>query len=306
MSGEHAVMAAHPPRAAATDAATTQTLPASWCYWAILHAPARALRRTGQLPMGLLGELAAELPIDLGDVHVVATPIDAVASDGQQRILICAFPRDMLESVSQSVLTLCPETIPTELDIAHVDPSTLNFLVGEFRPKPLIAAQRSRHLRWAATFLLCAVLGAVGLSRRTIHLREHAAAASQRADTLLAQWTPDRREQTLSDLLARARETSALIVRATPPRDAANDLAAVLTSWPVESKDARPQSLSVTPEGVTLAVTVEGDAAAFLKAFTPPPAFALEEPRLVKVGSLTRLNLRLRPEKNAAQAGGRP
>lgn len=97
-----------------------------------------------------------------------------------------------------------------------------------------------------------------------------------------------------------------MVARAAPPRDAANDLVAVLGSWPVESRNARPQSLSVTPEGATLAVTIEGDAAAFLKIFTPPPLFTLEEPRLVSVGSLTRLNLRLRPEKNAAQAGGRP
>lgn len=291
----------------AADTRSELRVPVSSCYWAILHAPERSLRKPGLVPAGLLSDLAHELPVELEQVHAVAVPIGIDSSSTQQRILVCAVPRSMLESVESHVLILCPEKIPAELMLDHdADPSALNFLVGEFTPKSLIVAHRSRHLLWAATFLVCALLGAVGLNRRGSHLRDHAAASSARVDTLLAQSTSDRREQTLTDLLTRARETSAIIARATQPRDAANDLAAVLASWPTESKNAKPQSLAVTPEGATLAVTVDGDASQFLKAFTPPPSFTLDEPRLVSVGSVTRLNLRLRPTKEIRQAGGQP
>lgn len=290
---------------------TARTLPVTSCYWAILSAPARTLRTLGPLPTGLLADLADQVPIDLGELHIVAAPIDADAAGegggrgGQQRILVCAVPGEILRDLPPNLLRLCPESIPAEFGLASTPaPQAFNLLIGEFRPRALVAAQSARHMLWAATFLLCALLASIGLARRSSHLRAQALAANAHTETLLAQCAPDKREQTLSDLVTRAREVSAAATRTQSPRDAARDLAAVLASWPVKSQGARPQAISVSPEGANLAVTVEGDAAAFLKSFTPPSSFTLDEPRLVNVGALTRLNLRLRPV--ASDAGGTP
>jgi hypothetical protein len=85
-----------------------------------------------------------------------------------------------------------------------------------------------------------------------------------------------------------------LTTRAKIAPDAAVGFEALLKAWPIDVP-CKPQSVTVSTDGISLGLVVEGDAAPFLKAFTPPASYSLDEPRVTSAGPVTRLSLHLTP-----------
>jgi hypothetical protein len=115
------------------------------------------------------------------------------------------------------------------------------------------------------------------------------------AETIIPSGRPD----DLATDAAHLRGKRDAMSKAAPPPDASLALAAVLNAWPA-NVPSKPQSISVGQSGVLISVSVEGEAAVFLKAFSPPPGWTLDEPRLNTADKVTRLALQLR------RAGGNP
>jgi hypothetical protein len=265
--------------------------PSDHFYWALLDVP--GVKRTGELPVGLLPMLDEDAPIDSADLHAVCVPI----ADG--RLAVCAIEKSELSVVPPDTLALTPDALPPFIESPGITPERFNLLVGSFEPRPIRTARIKRHAFAAAAVLLCGLLIAVGLHRRAARWGERAGSARSAAARLAEIVSPGGRPEELATEAARLRGTRDALAKAAPPPDASVALAAVLHAWPA-NVPSKPQSISVGQSGVSISVSVEGDAAAFLKAFAPPPGWMLDEPRLNTADKVTRLALQLRP------AGGTP
>lgn len=265
--------------------------PADRFYWALLDVP--GVKRNGELPAGLLPMLEEDAPTDTVDLHAVCVPL----ADG--RLAVCATEKAELSEVPSEVLALTPDLLPPFIDSPGVTPERFNLLVGSFEPRPIRAARIKRHAFAAVAVLLCGLLVATGLHRRASRWSERAESARVAAVRLADTISPGGRPEELASEAARLRGTRDVLAKAAPPPDASLALAAVLHTWPA-NVPSKPQSISVGQSGVSISVSVEGDAAAFLRAFSPPPGWTLDEPRLNTVDKVTRLALQLRP------AGGKP
>lgn len=256
------------------------TRPANQCYWAVLDGgPCRA----GLLPPGLRSAFEEECPD--GSLHVVCVPL----IDG--RVLACGMPPDGLQELASRSESLTPESIP---DLGLDDPpppQSLNFLVGPYEPLRRRRARTRRHL--AAMLLVAACAGAIwlGLHRRAEHWSRDAALATTAATQAVHEALPDGTLDALRTEVAAARQASTFTFR--PPPDASLALASLISSWP-SHVPAKPLSLSVAGDAAAMAVLVEGDASAFLTAFSAPAGWSLGEPKLSSSGGLARLNLELR------------
>jgi hypothetical protein len=270
---------------------TRTTWPADRFYWATIDA--HGVKRTGELPAGLLPMLDEDAPVDTADLHAVCVPL----ADG--RLAVCAAERSELAEIPPDVLSLTPDSLPHFVESPGVVPAQFNLLVGPFEPLPIRTRRIKRHAFAAATVLLCGLLVATGLHRRASRWSERAESARAAAVRLAATVSTADRPEDLSAETARLRGTRDALAKAAPPPDASLVLAAVLHAWPA-NVPSKPQSISVGQAGVSFSVAVEGDAAAFLKAFSPPPGWTLDEPRLNTADKVTRLALQLRP------AGGTP
>jgi len=264
-------------------------LPPEWFFWAVLDAP--GLPKLGQLPESLLPELAEELPVPVDDLFAVATP----TSDG--RLLVCAVRRIVLESVSPSTQRLYPDSVPASLGVS-AEAANLNFLVGEYEPKPVRSARVRRHAGRAALLVMAAALTTIGLTRRAAQQHATATAARDAATDLARELAPAQSPETalfaIDHEIARLTRSAQAAGAMAPPADASVCLAEVLSAWPA-NVPSHPQSLSVTPPGIMASVSLEGDAAAFLKAVRPPSGFTLEEPRVNSAAGITRISLVMRP-----------
>ena len=290
-------MTAPDPLPARTSSALTW--PSARFYWAILDSPGYA--RSGPLPPGLLPALADEIPEPLDHLHAVCTPIPS-SSSSTQRVLICACPAADLATLDPSIIELRPDAIPAEFNLSP-DIVLPNLLTGAHEPAPLRSARRARHTIAAITLLIFSLLLSLGLARRAKHAALSTALATRAADALLADLTPDRREPTLAAAASNTNSLASAARSARLPRDAATDLASLLTAWPA-STPAKPQSLSIADTTISLAVTIEVDPAAtdsstdpapFLKSFSPPSGMTLDEPRIASLAGITRINLTLHP-----------
>ncbi len=262
------------------------TWPAERFYWAVLDAP--GLARTGELPAGLLAMLEEDAPADGAELHAVCAPLE----DG--RLAACAAERSELAEIPTGVLSLIPASLPPFIGSAGFTPERFNLLVGPFEPPPVTRRRLKRHAFASATVLLCGLLIAVGLHRRASRWGEHAQSAQAAAVRLAAAASTPGGPKVLAAEAARLRGAREALAKAAPPLDASLALAAVLHAWPA-GVPSKPQSIAVSPTGVSIAVSIEGDAAAFLRAFTPPTGWTLEEPRLNTADKVTRLALQLRP-----------
>lgn len=285
---------------APTRVPVSQTWPRSRFYWAILESPGYA--RSGTLPLGLLAALADDIPETLDALHAVCTPIPRDSPTTAQRVLVCACPAAELAALDPSILELKPDGIPTELSLS-ADITLPNLLTGEHEPAPLRSARRARHTIAALAILLCSLLVSVGLARRARHAALSAIHATHIADSLLADLTSDRRESTLAAAAANTKSLASAAHSTRLPRDAAIDLASLLSAWPATTT-AKPQSLSIADNAISLAVTIESDPstpatstdpALFLRAFTAPSGMTLDEPRIATLAGISRINLTLRP-----------
>ncbi len=273
----------------------TLAWPADQFYWAEIDG--MGWSGSGTLPPGMLPSLADELPVAIESVHAVATP----GSGG--RVLICACPRDRLADLDPSCVELKPAALPPGFD-STVDLASLNLLVGEFEPIAIRVAKRSRHLLLAATLVLCCTAISFGLIRRSRHADAVAAQAARSANTLLADFTTDRKEEILAQH-AKAMQTIAEVAgRARPPVDAAAGLESLLRVWPA-SIPAKPLSISVAADGLSFGVVVDGDPAPFLQALKAPDGFVLDEPRINTTGSLSAPTTRLTLHAHPANGGSK-
>jgi hypothetical protein len=267
------------------------TWPADRFYWAVLDAP--GVKHTGPLPAGLLPMLEEDAPADATDLHAVCVPL----ADG--RLVVCAAGRSDLAEVPPDVLSLTPCSLPCFVESLGVTAERFNLLVGAFEPRPIRAHRIKQHAFAAATILLCGLLVGVGLHRRCSRWEERAESARVAAASIAEKVTTTGRADDIAAEAARLKGVRDALAKAAPQPDASLSLAAVLHAWPA-NVPSKPQSISVSSTGVSISVSVEGDAAAFLKAFTPPPGWTLDEPRLNTADKVTRLALQLRP------LGGKP
>lgn len=264
---------------------THATWPTDRFFWAVLDAP--GLKRAGVLPIGLLPMLEEEAPVDAIDLHAVCVPL----RDGG--LAVCAAEQAALSEVQPATLSLTPESVPPFLE-GRVAPERFNLLLGAFEPRPIRARRVKQHAFAAATVLLCGLLVAIGLHRRASRWESLADSARAAAAELAAAHAPTGRPEDLAAEANRLRATRESLAKAVAPPDGALALASVLHAWPA-SVPSKPQSISVSPAGISVSVSLEGDPAAFLRGFTPPPGWALDEPRLNTAANLTRLSLQLRP-----------
>lgn len=261
------------------------TWPADRFFWAVLEAPGWS--RSAPMPLGLAGALADELPVDIDSVHAVATPMSGPNAGG--RVLVCAARIAELNDLPDGTLSLAPDSVPT-LGPEPVNPADLNLLSGAFKPRPLRRARARSHRCGALSLLLCAVIAATGLGRRAANwnaLARHRHEATVR----IAPDLPATDAEIVS-LRARLQGTTG---SASPPVDAAEDLALVLAGWPSVTA-CTTHSIAVGAHGASIAIQVEGDPSRFLQALRPPSGWSIDEPRLNSVRGGTRLSLRMTRE----------
>jgi hypothetical protein len=188
-----------------------------------------------------------------------------------------------------------------------LDPDQLNLLVGAFEPIAIRRARARRHFRAAAAVLALSVLVAIGLLRRARHDEQLTVQAQRDSSAMLAQFgfTDDigLARLRLEAELDQRRRLAGVDINLRRAPDAAAALTQVLGCWPADTP-AKPQSLSLGPDGATLSVLVPppGDAAKFIASLQPVEGWTLDEPRLASVGSETRITLRLR---SISTSGGR-
>ncbi len=259
-------------------------------------------------------------------LHIVCTPL------GAGRILACGASTAELKAALPPLATaLVPASLPTFIrDELLADPAadrvadpaslaaSLNLLIGELEPAHFRAARSLRRAVVLAASLLAVLLLAIGLNRRAASDRQLAADALAAADAAAqdlgraiaapVRITPD----TLPAVLAIAQRSAEAAGRINPPRDATGPLETLLAAWPTPQSTSDTwvctvQSLHITGEVIALTLTIDGEAASFLRAFTVPTGWSLDEPRLTTIGrsvstgasteppaSLVRLTLTLR------------
>lgn len=258
--------------------------PAERFYWAVLEAPGYA--RSGPLAPGLRASLEDELPVAIDSLHAVGTPLD------DQRLVVCAAPWEALQALEPGTLSLTPESLPDFA--AGGTPESLNLLTGEFEPIPIRRGRARRNLLAMAACLACSALLSFGLLRRA-HAWTNAAAQAHIATELVLKNVAVPSPEALTLELRRLGGTPHTIKSDTPAADAALTLASLLNTWPAQVP-SKPQSLAINASGLSVAVTVEGDPSPFLKAFKAPQGFTQDEPQINTAGTVTRVNLRLRPK----------
>jgi len=283
-------------------------------YWSVIDLP--GWTKSGVLPPALQLELQNDVPVPVEELHAVCIPIQAASGGGagtRDRVLVCAARRDDLAALAPGVLYLSPSSIPEcigglsspgDADAATSESlaSRLNVLVGEYEPRPFRHRRLRKHLELAATFLVCAGLVSLGLLRRADSYRELTAGALQTGTAIHA------RPANVEADVARLTLVRDAVSKAHLPPDAALTLAAILRTWPMQTR-CIPQSVTITPNSVAISVTTaEEDSTPFFKALTAPPGWKLEEPRMNSMSGpsgsrQTRIMVELRPLAGPARKG---
>ncbi|MDP1662702.1 MAG: hypothetical protein Q8L55_12380 [Phycisphaerales bacterium] len=249
---------------------TTRTIPSDQVYWAVL-----TLEQAGAQPGGtpscdtaVLDELFAEyVPVAFERVKPVYTTID------RTRILAAAVSRERLATlVGPGDTVAVPDAPPSAFaGAADVAPLVyrLNFLWGDLEPRPVTVAKWRAAGIAAAAILLLTIAAAVGVERRAADLRVSAAEHRTLAQSALkglypSASSPDTARTLLDQDLDRLTRTRA--ARPTLQRDAADAVASLLAAWPrgatpSEAPKLRTESLTATPESLTLVVAMEDRAA---------------------------------------------
>lgn len=304
------------------SASVRTSWPADHFYWTVLDAPPGARVRSGPLPIGLRAAFEADVPEthveDAGEPADSGRGLHAVCiSAGKGKVIVCAASVGRLGALDAQARALTPGEVPAFIhnEVAgrggeggatpqspDVIAASLNLLVGEFEPAPWKAARARRSVLAMATVLLCCVLAAIGLLRRGVHDLTFASAALTQADEsaqrlgqslrIGVRVTPD----TLPALLAVTRRSAEAAARISPPGDASVALAELLERWPRDDGargtdapaggrwECTVQSLSASGDSIAISVTVDGDTSEFLRTFSPPEGWTIDEPRLTGVG----------------------
>lgn len=305
------------------DGLAALTIPAERLYWSLLDVPIGARMRPGPLPLGLRSEFEDDAPLGrlddanatsartMGDLQIICAPLPS------GRIIACGAPLEDLKSASAHLDRLFPAALPPfiqrELGIetgkestfeptgtAHPVLGHLNLLVGELEPPAQRARRARRRTLVLATSLLALALVAVGTERRIFILEQQQAGATSESEQALRDFGRTMGSgrsvsaEALPAAVAVAQRTSDAAARLPVPADATTVLADLLHSWPSQSTDeswsCAVQSLRVTGNVIAATVTIEGDAAAYLRALTAPPGWMLDEPRLTTLGMTSATN----------------
>jgi hypothetical protein len=257
-------------------------------YWSVITAPELP---KGRLSPGALAHLRtlleADLPVDSSAVHAVFARLD------DSRFVACAAPRERLADRQHDPLSLCPESAPDFC--GPIDPEQLNLLTGEFEPQRLKRLRTRRFNTAGLAAAACLALIAAGLWRRANEWQAQAIDSGMATREVLAAMRTHEHEDPaitqmrLRDEIAMLRRTR-VSVEKPDSSDAAMALAYILAAWPADH-EVRTEVVSVTPESVTMSVTVD-DAPAMLRALSAPPGWVLAEPRLTQSRAGTTLSLR--------------
>jgi hypothetical protein len=160
------------------------------------------------------------------------------------------------------------------------------------------AARIRRRVVLLATTLVVLAFLAAGLERRiqnaSVLIETAAASGDQRLQGLTTALGSPRvlTADALPPALAIFQRSADAAKRIPVPHDAVSALAELLRAWPLPPQPEEGaatwlctiQSLGVSGHAIAATLTIEGDAAAFLRALTAPQGWTLEEPRLTSVG----------------------
>jgi Tfp pilus assembly protein PilN len=296
-------------------------LSSSEFYWALLDLASLGLSDAqardlvaARSPL-LDAQLAPHLPVPIGSVHAAYT------LQGPQRVLACALERERLtELTGDDTLSLTPSSLPESFNAstAPIDLSSLNLLVGEFTPRPLVPARRK--LAWSYVVgLVCATVAlATGLHVQTLRERRVHAAQTQAIDAITSKalstnLTGHEAIDRLDAELTRARRArqggDATLSRG--PVDQA--LANLLSAWPrgESAPNVRTESISIAPEAIALSIIADTRTAAIAlnERLQSVAGWTLAQPQVSAASSATqpeavRVNLRLTPSPAADRTSG--
>lgn len=159
----------------AAEERAVHRLPAVSLYWCVLDLgalPGGGVRRPSTEQLGFLME--RHLPLPLESVHAVYVPL------GDDHVLACAIEVEMLRKKlagEPDLAAVVPDVVPSIVApdrVAHVDPTTLNLLVGPYAPKSVRRRQRRATWETLAFLALACFAVLVGAERRMQALREEA------------------------------------------------------------------------------------------------------------------------------------
>lgn len=275
------------------------SLPADRFYWAILDAAALPRRaRSAPEQLGYLFE--SVLPVAVDAIHAVYLSL------GSDCVLACGMPlADLQAHAAEPLITLSPKTLPefisTSLD-GPIDPARINLLVGAFEPAQIKSHRRNTTLIACAVMLLCAVLIAVGLSRRASRAHEYTVALETATTRIYDEVLPPSQSPVPASARLTAELRSLSRTRATPtpdsgPIEIAPPLAALLASWPNDLY-LTTDSLMVSPTAIALSVRLPDEATAerFERELRAPPGWSLSQPNLVRERDGIAVRVRMEPE----------
>ena len=238
-------------------------LPAEKFYWAVLDASMISNRR--RLPHQQLGYLFEHLlPLCIDDVHAVYKRID------HERILACAMERTSLEKyITPTLLTLCPDSLPSFVPHTDFNVDQLNLLTGEFAPAALRTAYRKLFWQSLAALLMVTLLIIIGIERR-VSMLNHQSEATRNAitsiyDEVLGQPSSTNQHQPRSvqfvaelRRLQQTRGTDQSTSAIASLHDVTIDLADLLSHWP-STLHLQTESLALTPSAITVRAEVPID-----------------------------------------------
>lgn len=229
-------------------------VPPSQFYWAVLTLPRGAGTTSRRHRTECLRHMfQTALPLPIEDVHITLTPL----SDGTH--LACGIDRELLATlVASRPDSLGPTEPPAGLcDGIACSVKRINVLHGEFTPVRSIArASRRRATLAACAFALCVLVSIGAERRRALFLRReaaHTAALERLAREHGAHATTLSPLMRLTAELRRLQASAAQVEPGAIPRNAAIDLASLLSRWP---DDASPTADSIRVEGGVIAIGV--------------------------------------------------
>ena len=269
-----------------------------------------------------LDELQSSFPTSLESLRVIGWR-------GDRTLVACACTPELIAALPQEVLIATPDDLPTFVGEAmtrqgetrKLEPSELNFLVGEAEPATLVS-QRERRVHgvgiaaWSVLLLLIAgvhrfVAAQQDVMQQALEHHNTIAAATFGAPLLESEPVAMSDASRLRAMLEQERDELALTRTPTslPPtaQDAGASLAALLAVWPslaqantTTNPVLQTTMLAVAPDAITASVTTSADPREFLDRLKAPEGWVLEAPRMRQGIDGTLLSLQLRPAPKEA------
>jgi hypothetical protein len=259
---------------------THLTWPPQRFYFAVVDAPPS--RRSRRSIEQILYAAEPQLPVPLEELHAATAP----GTNG--RIIFCAVPREALQEVPHSALTLSPSELP-EFLVDEAAPEQFNLLTGPFEPQRIRRMRRAGNVFVALTMVVVGAAIIFGLRRRTAACDEAATAhtttiqtVTQRAiQSTQAHQSTQQLFLMLTAELRTLRQTRSTGIVDPQLFDAPGTLADVLALWPSEL-NARTESLSVTRTQIVIRAEVpaSADVQRLADSLSQLPGWQLRQPRV--------------------------